>query len=301
MNEPRDIVMAAQDKAIGAATESEHASEHMMRAVNEVISKKVAEYLSEQDLPTKDVILLLHQMASQGIYLWDDESQGYIAQGGLRTELVSIDTIVPPKPEDVAKLFDLLCEKVDALLPTSTSINIQVLALWTHAVLMVIHPFNDANGRTGRALVDYMIQKTMKPRNNDEPSGYLDYSHEGLREVAYSEITKLQYDLRIVPCIAEQSESGIVQVNTTSMDMYYASLADGRPDKYFAAIKTLVVNHINSIKSIEDIQQFHGLRDYQRLLEAAKKARKYSTVNLAATEAQEAVQQHLTRTESIQF
>jgi hypothetical protein len=56
---------------------------------------------------------------------------------------------VPPPPEEVHALLDDLCEAVnrDTLQPL-------VQAALVHAQFETIHPFDDGNGRTGRALID---------------------------------------------------------------------------------------------------------------------------------------------------
>lgn len=61
---------------------------------------------------------------------------------------------VPPPPEDVADLLDDLCEAIndDRLQP-------DVQAALVHAQFETIHPFADANGRTGRALIHVVLRR----------------------------------------------------------------------------------------------------------------------------------------------
>lgn len=61
---------------------------------------------------------------------------------------------VPPPPESVPKLLDDLCSAVndDVLSPF-------VQAALVHAQFETIHPFEDGNGRTGRALVHVILRR----------------------------------------------------------------------------------------------------------------------------------------------
>ncbi|MCC7052485.1 MAG: Fic family protein [Gemmatimonadaceae bacterium] len=61
---------------------------------------------------------------------------------------------VPPPPEHVASLLDDLCEAInDDTLPPI------VQAALVHAQFETIHPFDDGNGRTGRALVQVVLRR----------------------------------------------------------------------------------------------------------------------------------------------
>jgi Fic family protein len=61
---------------------------------------------------------------------------------------------VPPPPEEVAPLLDDLCAAVnDETLPPL------VQAALVHAQFQTIHPFEDGNGRTGRALIHVVLRR----------------------------------------------------------------------------------------------------------------------------------------------
>jgi Fic family protein len=61
---------------------------------------------------------------------------------------------VPPPPGEVDRLLDDLCEFVnDVALPPL------VQAAIAHAQFETIHPFEDGNGRTGRALVQVVLRR----------------------------------------------------------------------------------------------------------------------------------------------
>jgi Fic family protein len=61
---------------------------------------------------------------------------------------------VPPPPEHVAPLLEDLCE---AIADESTSPLVQ--AAMVHAQFETIHPFEDGNGRTGRALIHVVLRR----------------------------------------------------------------------------------------------------------------------------------------------
>jgi Fic family protein len=61
---------------------------------------------------------------------------------------------VPPPPDEVPRLLDDLCTAVnDDLLPPL------VQAALVHAQFETIHPFDDGNGRTGRALIHVVLRR----------------------------------------------------------------------------------------------------------------------------------------------
>ena len=63
-------------------------------------------------------------------------------------------TFVPPPPEEVGRLLTDLCQFVnDDTLPPL------VQAAIAHAQFETIHPFEDGNGRTGRALVQVILRR----------------------------------------------------------------------------------------------------------------------------------------------
>jgi len=62
-------------------------------------------------------------------------------------------TFVPPPPEEVDRLLEDLCAFVD-----DETLPPLVQAAIAHAQFETIHPFEDGNGRTGRALVQVVLR-----------------------------------------------------------------------------------------------------------------------------------------------
>lgn len=61
---------------------------------------------------------------------------------------------VPPPPEDVPALLADLCDAINDDLPSPL-----VQAALVHAQFETIHPFDDGNGRTGRALIQIVLRR----------------------------------------------------------------------------------------------------------------------------------------------
>jgi Fic family protein len=61
---------------------------------------------------------------------------------------------VPPPPEHVNDLLDDLCAAID-----DVSLSPLVSAALVHAQFETIHPFDDGNGRTGRALIHVVLRR----------------------------------------------------------------------------------------------------------------------------------------------
>jgi Fic family protein len=103
---------------------------------------------------TPDAILAIHEALMRG--------QNHGDPGSFRTEQVWIgggDTsphhaaFVPPHHDRVRPAIDDLCAFV-----TRTDLPLIAHAAIAHAQFETIHPFNDGNGRTGRALVHAMLK-----------------------------------------------------------------------------------------------------------------------------------------------
>lgn len=125
-------------------------------SVREVFEAKnlarVVEYIrkkSQEAEINKEKILLLHQMLVGGI---NDNIAGRLRAKG---EYVRVGTHIAPPPEQVERLIN------NILLEYSSDLNsyfLDKLAKF-HLDFEIIHPFNDGNGRIGRVLISYQLQK----------------------------------------------------------------------------------------------------------------------------------------------
>lgn len=98
---------------------------------------------------SKEKILLLHQMLIGNI---DDDIAGRFRKQG---EYVRVDTHIAPAPEHVEKIIE------EILIEYTSEHNTYFADKITkfHLDFENLHPFNDGNGRLGRALINYQLQR----------------------------------------------------------------------------------------------------------------------------------------------
>ena len=97
----------------------------------------------------KETIILLHQMLLGGI---NDQIAGRFRETG---EYVRVGTHVAPPPEQVERLADAL------LLEYTSDLGSFFLdrIVRFHLGFETIHPFNDGNGRIGRTIINFQLQR----------------------------------------------------------------------------------------------------------------------------------------------
>lgn len=97
----------------------------------------------------KEIVLLLHQMLIGGI---NDQIAGRFR---IKGEYVRVGTHIAPAPEQVDRLIDA------ALLEYTSDLNVYFLDKIGkfHLEFETIHPFIDGNGRIGRVLINYQLQR----------------------------------------------------------------------------------------------------------------------------------------------
>lgn len=104
---------------------------------------------SQESEINKEIILLLHQMLIGGI---NDQIAGRFRTKG---EYVRVGTHIAPAPEQVDRLMEAI------LLEYTSDLNSYFLDKIGkfHLEFETIHPFNDGNGRIGRVLINYQLQR----------------------------------------------------------------------------------------------------------------------------------------------
>lgn len=113
---------------------------------------RVTEYIRKKSSATelyKETILVLHQMLMNGI---DDKIAGRFRHSG---EYVRVGTHIAPGPEHVEQM-------IEATLIEYSSDQGKYFAdkiAQFHLDFETIHPFNDGNGRIGRILINYQLQR----------------------------------------------------------------------------------------------------------------------------------------------
>ena len=90
------------------------------------------------------------------------ETQNYIGLKGMGKEGA---TFIPPVPEEVHNLLENLIEYMNDIYGEESFIKVAI----SHVQFESIHPYNDGNGRMGRALITLQLAKL----KNDEPILFL--------------------------------------------------------------------------------------------------------------------------------
>ncbi|MFH0854281.1 MAG: Fic family protein [bacterium] len=97
----------------------------------------------------KELILFVHQMLVGGI---DDNISGRFRKTG---EYVRVGTYVAPAPENIERMIDAIITEYTGEL---ADYFLDKIAKF-HLDFETIHPFNDGNGRIGRALICFQLQR----------------------------------------------------------------------------------------------------------------------------------------------
>lgn len=144
---------------------------------------RVAGYIREKSKEvelTKEAILLLHQMLIGGI---NDQIAGRFRAKG---EYVRVGVHIAPAPEKIEDMIE------NILLEYSSNIEdyfLDKIAKF-HLNFEIIHPFNDGNGRIGRVLINFQLQKLGFPniiiRNRDKKDYYQAFSDYSYKQSAKS-------------------------------------------------------------------------------------------------------------------
>jgi len=102
----------------------------------------------------KEMILLLHRMLIGGI---DERIAGRFRMKG---EYVRVGTHIAPAPEHVDRMIDAILLEYTSDLESYFLDKIGKF----HLDFETIHPFNDGNGRIGRVIINYQLQRLGFPR-----------------------------------------------------------------------------------------------------------------------------------------
>lgn len=130
---------------------------------------RVMEYIrkkSKEEELSQEIVLLLHKMLISNI---DDDIAGRFRQ---KNEYVRVGTHIAPAPEHVERLIE---EIFSEYIGNYENYFVDKIAKF-HLDFETIHPFNDGNGRMGRVIINYQLQRigfpTIMIRNKDKKYYY---------------------------------------------------------------------------------------------------------------------------------
>ncbi len=106
-------------------------------------------YKSKEIETNKEIILILHQMLIGGI---DDKIAGRFRNIG---EYVRVGTHVAPAPEHIERMINSIINEYTSDL---SNYFLEKIAKF-HLDFETIHPFNDGNGRIGRVLICFQLER----------------------------------------------------------------------------------------------------------------------------------------------
>lgn len=147
-----NITTGARALALAEIGLAQHGSNAELVAANVDAMNRA---LDLSDAVTPEAILDVHEALTRG--------QAHANPGHFRTEQVWIGghaasphdaEFIPPHHERVPAAIDDLCAFTDR-----TDVPLLIHVAIAHAQFETIHPFNDGNGRTGRALVHAMLRR----------------------------------------------------------------------------------------------------------------------------------------------
>lgn len=142
------------------------------------------EYLKDKKFNIQN-INLMHKILLSGVRGNEKKpgeirtTQNYIGLKGLGKEGA---TFIPPVPEDVYELLENLLEYMNELYDEESFIKVAI----SHVQFESIHPYNDGNGRMGRALITMQLAKL----KGDEPILFLSEIIELYKANYYNALTE---------------------------------------------------------------------------------------------------------------
>ncbi len=163
-------------------------------------------------------------------------TQNYIGIKGLGQEGA---TFIPPVYEDVKMLLDNLMEYMNEMYDDEALIKVAI----AHMQLETIHPYNDGNGRIGRALMSLHLAKL----KNDEPILFLSEVIELYKANYYNSLNECRtgniggFIRFFLQCVNDQCTRNIIRIEQIS--------------KVYDEDKEMIKNHIKS-PNILDIHDY---------------------------------------------
>jgi len=136
-------ILLDMEVARGVSLREVYEAKNLARVIDYIRTK------SKETEVNRELILLLHQMLIGGI---DDKIAGRFRGPG---EYVRVGTHIAPAPEQVEKLIASIITEYTSDMSAYFLDKISKF----HLEFETVHPFNDGNGRIGRVLINYQLQR----------------------------------------------------------------------------------------------------------------------------------------------
>jgi Fic family protein len=136
-------ILLEMEVSKGVSTRELYEAKNLARVYDYIRSKSL-----QFDLD-RDLVLLIHQMLIGGI---EDQIAGRFRKEG---EYVKVGTHIAPAPEKIEGRIKEIFAEYNSNYSDYFTDRIAKF----HLDLEILHPFNDGNGRMGRAIINYQLQR----------------------------------------------------------------------------------------------------------------------------------------------
>jgi hypothetical protein len=207
----------------------------------------------ENNLSINEIFWLLHAISTAG---WvpdegaDEEKEGRSLE--FRTHEVKIgDELAPPHHKDLEGLMNIFTEKIEKMLEGWNNVSEEMMmCAWTYTIFIVIHPYSDGNGRTGRAIIKFLDYISQRKRGFSEAQCQKRTFPNRRDDVALiNKAIQTMHEAIEYDHLISRGSTG----KKTSVDRYKELASSGRGGAYFQEAKELLEAHFDKINGVADL------------------------------------------------
>lgn len=221
------------------------------RRVGPLVANHLFEDIYDGEFSSDELIRRIHSMVT---YDYESEELARVNErikpGEYRDIQVRFGPFIPPQPEDVPPIMHAFTDKLDELIneiPDNIDARLytHVLSAFAGVTLLSIHSFSDGNGRTSRALMDYIEYSVLRKAgyHNEEISVYQRDSIDKSGEEGYTDRKLNEQVLRTLQGLYYPGGNVFFHEYVGRNDFRYPSsyynrlCSQGREGDYFDALK----------------------------------------------------------------
>lgn len=153
------------------------------------------------------------------------------------------------------EIMSIFTKKLDIFTKSDMSKReASLLCAWAYLIFIVIHPYSDGNGRTGRSIVkflDHLLQRESGiTADNVTSRTFPNRASLEEQNKAVQEMMEAIYQLKLTPA---KTDSNSKRLNSYEIfiNMYYK----GKSSKFFEEAKQLLIVHMSKIDTVYDLHQ----------------------------------------------